>query len=742
MSDADAQALTAEHAAPRRVATLAGRAVSNRRLFAAVCQKLARLVGADAAAVLRFDPDETITLLAGRNAAGDPVSVGEQQPVNAALRRLRDSGRHIRCGPADVPLTGPFIAEIRRLGIRAVVAVPIQVDRWVWGVIVAASRSPEPFPAATEAQMVDFAELAATAISIAQSHAELAGSRARVIAAADETRRKIHGDLHDGCLPRLRACEIPAGWGAVAASTDQVRSEVKQLAGVLLGDVERIAECSVARMQELLPSYAKVPAEKLIPVTLTNTRNLLEVVRDPGANPTRGEDQFRVSGETRVSQGIAADEMLQAWRIGLEVVREEAHPVASQLGIADDALLDFVEATLQWGDVGMRKSASAYRETEIRELQRLAAEKDAVRRVATLVARGTLPRELFAAVVDEVGELLPVELASMCRYESDGFLTVVASWGKGVEPFAVGSRQRLGGTNLGTIVFETGRPARLDRYADTASGPLGAGVKEAGIRSSVATPIAVEGRVWGVIVAGSVLEQPLPADTESRLMQFTELVGTAIANAESRAALAASRARIVAAADQSRRRLERDLHDGAQQRLVHAVIVLKLAQTAVSNGDANAGELVAEALRHAEDATLELRELAHGILPVALRRGGLQAGVETLVSRVSLPVSVDVAVERLPAAVEATAYFVVSEALTNVVKHARAAGAEVRARVEQGQLQVEVRDDGVGGARGDHITGLGGLEDRVSALGGRLVLQSPRGGGTHVCALLPVSGQG
>ncbi len=235
--------------------------------------------------------------------------------------------------------------------------------------------------------------------------AELAGSRARLIAAAGERRRQIQGDLHDGCLPRSRTCEIPASWGAVATSTDQVRSEVKRLAGVLLDDVERIAECSVARMQELLPSCAKVPAEKLIPVTLTNTRNLLEAVRDPDADPIRPEDHFRVSGETRVSQGIAADEMLHAWRIGLEVVREEAHPVARQLGIADDALLDFVEATLQWGDVGMRKSASAYREMEIRVVERLAAEKDALRRVATLVARGTLALELFAAVVDEVGEL-------------------------------------------------------------------------------------------------------------------------------------------------------------------------------------------------------------------------------------------------------------------------------------------------------------------------------------------------
>jgi signal transduction histidine kinase len=250
----------------------------------------------------------------------------------------------------------------------------------------------------------------------------------------------------------------------------------------------------------------------------------------------------------------------------------------------------------------------------------------------------------------------------------------------------------------------------------------------------------VEGRVWGVIAAGSVLEQPLPADTESRLMQFTELVATAVANAESRAALAASRARIVAAADHSRREIERDLHDGAQQRLVHAVIVLKLALRALSNGDATAGELVAEALRHAEEANSELRELAHGILPAALTRGGLRAGVEALVSRVSLPVSVDIVVERLPAGVEATAYFVVSEALTNVVKHACAEGAGVTARAEGGELRVEVRDDGIGGASGGDTTGLGGLEDRVSALGGRLVLESPPGGGTRVCALLPVSG--
>jgi signal transduction histidine kinase len=234
------------------------------------------------------------------------------------------------------------------------------------------------------------------------------------------------------------------------------------------------------------------------------------------------------------------------------------------------------------------------------------------------------------------------------------------------------------------------------------------------------------------------LEQLLPEDTEARLGSFTELVATAVANAESRAELAASRARIVAAADEGRRRIERDLHDGAQQRLVHAVIVLKLALRALLTGDASAGELVGEALRHAEQANSELRELAHGILPAVLTRGGLRAGVEGLVSRVSLPVSVEVSVERLSAGVEATAYFVISEALTNVVKHARARAVSVTARVQRGELWVEVRDDGVGGARGGHGTGLGGLADRVAAVEGRLVLESPPGQGTRLCAVLPV----
>jgi signal transduction histidine kinase len=371
-------------------------------------------------------------------------------------------------------------------------------------------------------------------------------------------------------------------------------------------------------------------------------------------------------------------------------------------------------------------------------LARLAEEQAALRRVATLVARGVPPEQVFAAVTEEVEQLLPVDFAHMGRYEPDDTFNILAVAGNTTERFPPGSRLSLSGRNLATTIFGTGRPARIDDYAANSSGPVGAAARELGTRSAVGTPIMVQGHLWGLMIVGSSVTPSLPANIEARLGSFTELVATAIANAEGRAALAASRARIVAAADESRRRIERDLHDGAQQRLVQAVIMLKLALRALSNTDANAQGLVAEALLHAEQANAELRELAHGILPAALTRGGLRAGIEALVSRVSLPVSVDVPGHRLPAGVEATAYFVVSEALTNVLKHAGAAGAGVTARVEAGHLRVEVNDDGVGGARGGHGTGLGGLEDRVSALDGRLVVESPAGGGTCVCALLPV----
>lgn len=252
----------------------------------------------------------------------------------------------------------------------------------------------------------------------------------------------------------------------MAANTYDVRTAVQRLAGALLDDVERIAGRSVARMQELLPSYAKVPGDALIPVTLTNTRNLLEAVCDPDADHSPADDHFRLSGETRLGQGITAGEMLQAWRIGLEVVREEAHPVAKRLEVSDAALLEFVEATLQWGDVGMRRSAAAHREGELHGLERLAAEQSALRRVAVAVAvavaRECSPNEVFATVAEELSRLLAVDMVRMVRFEPDGTATLLAARGTIEERLPVGVNVPFPGGSVIDRLFQTGEPARVE----------------------------------------------------------------------------------------------------------------------------------------------------------------------------------------------------------------------------------------------------------------------------------------
>jgi signal transduction histidine kinase len=381
--------------------------------------------------------------------------------------------------------------------------------------------------------------------------------------------------------------------------------------------------------------------------------------------------------------------------------------------------------------------ATGIANTEARaEVGRLLAQQAALRRVATLVAQAAAPPEVFEMVTREVGILSGADLARMERYESGDSVIGVAGWSSGEVPeLAVGTRFSLEGASIAAMVHEASGPVRVDSFAD-ARGPIAEEAQGLGIRSSVGCPIVVDGSLWGVIAASSKSATPFPPDTESQMAEFTELVATAISNAEARAEVAASRARIVAATDRERRRVVRDLHDGAQQRLVHTVITLKLAQQAVGNEAEDIPTLLTQALDSAQQANVELRELVHGILPSALTQGGLRAGVDALASRMPMPVEVDVPVDKLPTTVEATAYFVVAEALTNVAKHARANHAEVTARIEDGTLGIQVRDDGVGGARRDG-SGLIGLSDRLASLNGELRVESPAEGGTVVAVAIP-----
>jgi GAF domain-containing protein len=714
VSGDELRVLAEEQAALRRVATLVALGTPQEEVFAAVVEEVVRLLRADLAIMGRYASDGTLTSVARSGGPGDHLPVGSQQKLGG--RNLGtivfETGRPARVDRYADSSSGPLGSAVHEAGIRSSVATPIMVEGRLWGVIAVGSTRQQLLPADAEARLGSFTELLATAVANAESRAELAR-----LAEEQAALRRVATLAAHGTAPE----EV------FAAVTEEV---------------VRVLPVDLARMGRYEPDgtvtfvAASGGTGAVFPVGVPfvlEGRNVSTVVAQTG-RAARIDNYADASGPIGVAFRKSGFRSSVGTPITVEGRLWGVMLVGS--GLEERMPADTEERLAQFTEL----LATAVANAESRAgLDRLVEQQAALRRVATLVAHATAPDDVFAAVIDAVVQLFPVDYAGMARYEPDGMVTAVAVGG--TTHFPLGGSQILGGKNTATLVFETGRPVRIDGYAD-ASGQIGDSARERGVRSSVAAPIIVEGRLWGTIGAGSTGEEPLPPDTEARLADFTELVAAAIANAESHAALAASRARIVAAADESRRRIERDLHDGAQQRLVHAVIVLKLALRGLAHADAKSVQLVAEALRHAEQANAELRELAHGILPAALTRGGLGAGVEALVSRFSLPVSVDMTVNRLPAGVEATAYFVVSEALTNVVKHAQASAAAVTAQVRRGHLQVEIRDDGIGGARGGPSTGLGGLEDRVAALNGRLVLDSPSGAGTRVCARLPISSEG
>ena len=375
------------------------------------------------------------------------------------------------------------------------------------------------------------------------------------------------------------------------------------------------------------------------------------------------------------------------------------------------------------------------------ELTLLAEEQAALRRVATLVAQGARPAQVFQAVSAEVGRLLPADAVAISRYGPDGTLTPLGEWTPTGDPefgdLIVGERLPLERGTSAWLVFETRRPARVDSF----EGAVGRGpdlARAAGWRSSVGAPIIVEGRLWGVVSVGSKTDRLLPPETEERLREFTELLATAIANAESHEELDASRARILATADATRRRIERDLHDGAQQQLVSLALELRAAQAAIpAEFDEYRSELshVIDGLTGVLDG---LREIALGIHPPLLAEGGLEPALKTLARRSPIPVELDVRAEgRLPEPVEVAAYYVVSEALTNAAKYARASVVHVDLQASERSLRVAVRDDGLGGADPARGSGLLGLKDRAEAIGGTISLHSSHGAGTSLQVELP-----
>ncbi|GAA0708919.1 DUF4118 domain-containing protein [Dactylosporangium roseum] len=376
------------------------------------------------------------------------------------------------------------------------------------------------------------------------------------------------------------------------------------------------------------------------------------------------------------------------------------------------------------------RSLAARRE----ESKRLMAEQVALRRVATLVARGASLTKVFGVVVAEVCKAPGPCRSSLVRYEPDGTATRVAGRSEAGLDLPIGMSVPLGGDTITGAVLRTGRPARMTCASATGAGA--ALLRETGMRSAVGVPVMVQDRLWGVVTVAS--SEPIPAGAETRLADFADLVASAVANTESRAQLTASRARIVAAADDARRRLERDLHDGAQQRLVSLGLELRTVDASLPPDLGVARQRLSRAIDELTGVLQDLREISRGIHPALLSEGGLGPAVGVLARRSAIPVALNLDIgRRLPEKVEVAAYYVVSEALTNAAKHARARMVHVDAEAGESLLLLSIRDDGVGGADVGKGSGLIGLQDRIETLGGHFEIVSPPGSGTTLVAKIP-----
>jgi PAS domain S-box-containing protein len=375
-------------------------------------------------------------------------------------------------------------------------------------------------------------------------------------------------------------------------------------------------------------------------------------------------------------------------------------------------------------------------EARLAEVSRLATEQRALRRVATLVASEVSPEGVFMAVSEECARVLHVNASLVVRYEGDDTATIVGRYARDeVSAYPAGDRlPATENTTIGRVLF-SGAPARIDDYADL-PGELPAWMARIGYKSTVAAPISVAGILWGAVVVAS--EERLPPESEARLGAFCELVSLAVASAQAKADLQSSRRRLVSAGDEERRRLERNLHDGAQQRLVALALTLRLARAKIRNAPEGAESLMDEASQQLEQALDELRELARGLHPAILTARGLSHALPALAAGLPIPVEIEVGEERHDPALEATVYFIAAEALTNIVKHAKANGARVAVSRGETMLRLEITDDGCGGADPGSGSGILGLHDRASAIGGQLTVISSPGRGTVVTATLPL----
>jgi signal transduction histidine kinase len=716
--------LAAEQAALRRVATLVAGGATPDEVFTAVADELGHLVGAEATFVSRIDPpsgegeepEGHLTVVGSYGRVSDRVPVGfrlKLLPGMIQATALR-TGRPART-QGERLTNGPHAAWVATLGMRAGVATPIVVDGRRWGVTVAAT-SREDFPAGTEERMAGFVELAAMALANAKAQQEL-----RELADTQAALRRLamlvaRGESPEAVFAAV-AREALRHFGSGTAR--MIRYEPDGKATLVANEGTTGPHVRVGERWEDYP-----PGGLTATVLRTGRAARVSDYRDlPGGEAYLGEG-------LRSAVGMPVHVNGRLWGMIAVGSAQTSLPPDTEQRMAEftDLVATAIADAQNWGSLVTSRD----------ELARLLEEQAALRRVATLVARGIRPDEIFLAVADEIRLLLGTDSAGIARFEHGG-ASVVVLGGVGQIPveLPIGTHVRLRDYTAPAVVWRTGRSAQVDEGSwRGVSDPVADGLRELGIRSMVASPIVVEGRLWGVVNAMS-RQGPFPSDAADRMADFTELVATAIGNAESRAELAASRKRIVAATDEARRRIERDLHDGGQQRLL--ALALKLRSAASPHGMDDLRTEITDVATGLMGVVDELREISRGIHPAILSKAGLRLALRALGRRSTVPVEMDVRIDgRLPEPVEVGAYYVVSEMLTNAAKHARAAVVEVEADASDGTLRLCVRDDGVGGADPSQGSGLVGLKDRIEALGGTFSLHSPADGGTTVSCELPV----
>jgi PAS domain S-box-containing protein len=484
-----------------------------------------------------------------------------------------------------------------------------------------------------------------------------------------------------------------------------------------IADADRVIRVNPAFKQILGYSLDDVASRPLVDLIVPDDRDNARVLLDQlggSAEPVRFENRVTCNdGSLRWAEWSVASHRGRFYAVGRDVTeRHDAQDRLHQAQVVVEASRD--------------------------ELRMLAEQQTALRRVATLVAQGASPLEVYRAVATEMARCLHVGRAGVFRYADDDALVPLAVYHDGLQPLTKGLRLTLESEPAAAEVLHTGRTARIDRSDDAPVAHAGR-MRGLGVSSAVGVPIRVGERLWGAAVVGSLQPEPLPADTEARMCDFADLVATSIANAATRDELIASRTRIVTAGDEARRRLERNLHDGAQQRLVSLGIELRMAEDAVPGERTDLRERLSHVTSGLTDVSEELREIARGIHPAVLSKGGLGPALKTLARRSRVPVTVDATIDRrLPGSVEVAAYYVVAEALTNAAKHAHASEVTVCARTQDANLRLLIRDDGIGGADSSKGTGLMGLKDRVEALGGRINVDSPARSGTSLQITIPL----